>query len=79
MAVNPVNTNERREQYVSSGSTGPYSFNFVIYNQTGTGWPSCLPSFWVVFPESPHADPLVRNRLPGSLLWSSQSPRKEGD
>ena len=34
MAVNPVNTNERREQYVSSGSTGPYSFNFVIYNQT---------------------------------------------
>jgi hypothetical protein len=37
MAVNPVNTNERREQYISSGSTGPYSFNFVIYDQTEIG------------------------------------------
>jgi hypothetical protein len=31
MAVNPVLTGERRNQYTSSGSLGPYNFTFVIY------------------------------------------------
>jgi len=34
MAVNPILTGERRNQYTSSGSLGPYNFTFVIYADT---------------------------------------------
>lgn len=34
MAINPILTGERRNQYTSSGSLGPYNFTFVIYADT---------------------------------------------
>ena len=34
MAINPILTGERRNQYTSSGSLGPYNFTFVIFADT---------------------------------------------